>query len=312
MKQTLVLMGHGSRDPEGVHEFLALARAVQAAAPDRNVRVGMLEFPSAVAPSIQDALDACAAEGTGEVRAVPILLCDAGHAKADMPAQVAQGRRRHPELKITACPPLGIHQGLLEITEERIHQVAARCGSPATEDTAVLLVGRGTSDPEANGDFLKTGRLLWERNHYPIVECAFVSLALPDVSTGFERCVRLGARTVLVVPYFINTGVLVKRIAQQSDAAAHRFPDVRIAVGEHMGVHPKLVRLILQRAEETAQAGTSILSTTHQHTHHHAHEDETGADDGPLILTQASLQWLRRIARPSSSATRYRQPRSRP
>ena len=125
MKQTIVLMGHGSRDPEGVHEFLALAHAVQTAAPDRNVRVGMLEFPSAVAPSIQDALDACAAEGASEVQAVPILLCDAGHAKADMPAQVAQGRRRHPELKITACPPLGIHQGLLEI-HRRAHSPGRR------------------------------------------------------------------------------------------------------------------------------------------------------------------------------------------
>jgi sirohydrochlorin ferrochelatase len=42
----VVLMGHGSRDSAGAQEFLALARAVAAAAPLQGVpvRPGWLEF----------------------------------------------------------------------------------------------------------------------------------------------------------------------------------------------------------------------------------------------------------------------------
>ena len=80
-----------------------------------------------------------------------------------------------------------------------------------------------------------------------MVECAFVSLTEPSVPMGIERCARLGAQRLLVIPYFLHTGVLVKRIAQQAATAGASHPGLDISIGEPMGVHPNLVRLILER-----------------------------------------------------------------
>ncbi len=256
MDEMILLMGHGSRDPEGVSEFLELAAAVREAAPaGQAIEVGILEFSGPEVSSIQEAIDRCVAVGARRVFAVPVLLFNAGHAKEDMPSQIAQGRARHPGLDLRLAPPLGIHRSLLEITEERLAELERQFFVGHPEATAVLLVGRGTSDAEANGDLFKIGRLLWERNHYGLVECCFAGTAAPLVTEGIDRCVRLGAEQIFVIPYFLNTGILVKRIHAQAQAARAVYPGVEIAVGEHLGVHPKLVQLILSRAKTLAGEG---------------------------------------------------------
>ncbi len=258
MTATLLLMGHGSQDPEGAGEFFRLVDAVREALPGRLVTAGVLEFPGPEAPSIREAFDRCAATDVHAVRAVPVLLSRAVHAKQDMPLQVAEARARHPELEITLCPPLGIDPLLLEIVEERISELSEGLDGFDPRETAVLLVARGATDAEANADMFKVARLLWERNAFPWVEPCFVSLAHPFVPEGIQRCVALGAKTVLVLPYFINTGKLVHRIGLQAAATRRDLPASRIAVGTHLGVHPKLVRMIVERAGARRPGGACL------------------------------------------------------
>lgn len=288
---TLLLMGHGSRDIEGATEFVALAEAVRAASPI-PVESGFLEFGGPVVGTIQDAVDRCAANGEEPVLAVPVLLFFAGHGKADMPREVVEARSRHPKLDLRSRPILGTDPTLLEIVEERIAEAQASLPRIDAEQTAVLLVGRGTTDAEANAEMCKIARLLWERNRFGWVEAGFSSLAWPDVPAGIDRCIRLGARRVLVMPYFMNTGVLVKRIQELTRLAAIRYKGVEVVAGQHMGVHPKLVGLILNRALEAQQAGPDApirserawryqdqAPHSHDHGHHHHHHD--GDEDHP-------------------------------
>jgi sirohydrochlorin ferrochelatase len=254
---TVLVMGHGSRDADGVSEFVALVDAVRAAAGGVPVEAGFLEFPGLQVGSIQDAVDRCARSGRAPVLTVPLLLFCAGHGQADMPAQVLEARTRHPELDLRAKPILGTDPTLLEIVEQRLCEAQQGLPDIDPEQVAVLLVGRGATDAEANAEFFKIGRLLWERNHYGWVECAFVSLAWPDVPAGVDRCVRMGARRVVVVPYFLNTGVLVKRISERTRLAQLRYQGVEIALAAHMGPHPKLVRLVLDRAADAQHEGPS-------------------------------------------------------
>ena len=253
MDEMILLMGHGSRDPDGVREFLDLVAAVRDAATlERTIEAGVLEFSRPGVPSIQAAIDRCVALGAHRVLAVPVLLFNAGHAKEDMPEQVTYARARHPGLDLRLAQPLGLHRSLLEIVEERLGELEHQLSMARPEETAVLLVGRGTSDAAANGDLFKLGRLLWERNRYGMVECCFSGMTQPLVPAGIDRCVRLGVRRVLVIPYFLNTGVLVKRIHSQVRAAQEAYPDVEITTGGHLGVHPKLVQVILAQAAALA------------------------------------------------------------
>lgn len=241
----LVLLGHGSPDPEGLRELAALAAAV-ARHGAMAVEVGCLEFarPSLV-PSIGEAIDRCVAHGARRIAAVPLLLFAAAHAKRDMPREVELARARHPGAEIVLAEPLGDDPRLLEIVEERIAEAAP---GPPADDAAVLLVGRGTRDPDANAELFRLGRLIWERRRAGLVECAFGGLAWPDATAGLERCIRLGARRIVVVPYLLQTGVFVRRVAAAADEVRGRHADRDIRVARHLGVHPRLVEVIFSRA----------------------------------------------------------------
>ena len=170
-------------------------------------------------PPLRDAV-AALVNGTGATMvAVPLMLSAAGHAKGDIPAALARERTRHPGLRWTYGRPLGPHPVLIDLLAARIAAVSGPGDAPA-----VLLVGRGFTDPDANADVVKTTRLLWEGRDYPLAETAFVSLARPDVLEGLERCRLLGARQIVVARYFLFPGVLPDRVAEQPASTPPRTP----------------------------------------------------------------------------------------
>jgi sirohydrochlorin cobaltochelatase len=176
--------------------------------------------------------------------AVPLMLSAAGHAKGDIPAALARESSRHPGLTWTYARPLGPHPTLLELLAARI---AAVSDDPAP---AVLLVGRGSTDPDANADVVKTARLLWEGRDYPLAETAFVSLARPDVPEGLERCRLLGARRIVVARYFLFPGVLPDRVAEQAAAYAAAHPELDIECADVLGDCDEIAALVWERYRE--------------------------------------------------------------
>ncbi|MGH9276555.1 MAG: sirohydrochlorin chelatase [Acidimicrobiales bacterium] len=246
--RSLLLIGHGSRSEAGVAECLDLVGAVAGLTPGLDVGHGFIEFAE---PGLDTALDRLAGTGVAEVVAVPLVLLGAGHLKDDGPAALARARARHPRTGFHYARDLGIHPLVLSVAEERARAAIADLGARPSE-TAVVLVGRGSTDPDANGDLCKVARLLWDGRGFGAVEPAFVSLAEPAVPAALDRSRRLGFERVAVVPYFLFTGVLVDRIGAQVAAWAGRHPDVQAAVGPHLGPDPRLARLVLERFEEAA------------------------------------------------------------
>lgn len=254
--RALLLMAHGTKDPEGRRELRELEAMVQAAAA-WPVALGVLEYPGELTPSLHAAADRLAALRPARVVAAPVLLLQAGHGKLDMPRELSAIRARHPAIRWTLAQPLLPHVLLRDAARERLHEVSHptvgdHAGTRARIDDpdAILLVGRGSHDPHANSDLFKIARLFTEEGGHEIVEACFISQAPPGVPGGIDRCARLGARSVVVLPYFLHTGVLVRRIAQQASDAQARHPGVRIRVAPHLGNHINLVRLLLLRARE--------------------------------------------------------------
>ena len=134
---------------------------------------------------------------------VPLVLLAAGHLKNDGPAALARARMRHPDARFRMARDLGIHPVVLDVAEERIREAL---GETDPAETAVVLVGRGSSDPDAGADLYKVARLLADGRGLPMVEPAFIQVAQPDVPTALERCRRLGATTIVVAPFLLFTG----------------------------------------------------------------------------------------------------------
>jgi cobalt/nickel transport system ATP-binding protein len=222
-------------------------------APWLEVGCGFIELAE---PDLDTAIDRLVAGGATSVVAVPLVLLGAGHLKSDGPAALHRGRRRHPHVRFAYGRDLGIHPLVLEVAEQRIRETL---GEEDPADWAVVTVSRGSTDPDANADLHKVARLLWDSRGTAMVEPAFVSLAPPSVPEALERCRRLGARRIAVVPYFLFTGVLVERIGAQAAAWAAEHPDVVVRVGPYLGPDPRIARLVLDRYHE-ADAGEARMN----------------------------------------------------
>jgi sirohydrochlorin cobaltochelatase len=240
----LLIAGHGTRDEAGARELLTLVERVRALAPGLEVAGGFIELST---PPVAAAAADLVAASAGDVVVVPLMLLAAGHAKNDIPALLARLRIEHPGVRFRYGRDLGLHPTLLSLIDERL---AAAVPAAAREETAVLLVGRGASDPDANADTAKLGRLLWEGRPWPMVEVCYAGITEPLVPEGLERCRRLGARRIVAMPYLLFGGRLEDRVhAQCADfAAAH--PEVDVRVAGHLGPCDGVAGLVLERYRE--------------------------------------------------------------
>ncbi|HEX5269726.1 MAG TPA: CbiX/SirB N-terminal domain-containing protein, partial [Gemmataceae bacterium] len=119
--------------------------------------------------------------------------------------------------------------------------------------TALLLIAHGSRQAEANDDLYHMAAAL-RRRGLAVVE-SFLELAEPDIDGGAGRCVELGARRVVLLPYFLSAGVHVRRdLAAARDRLAARYPRVEFVLAEPLGRHPLLEEIVAQRAEEACRA----------------------------------------------------------
>jgi sirohydrochlorin cobaltochelatase len=240
----LLLAAHGTRDSAGVTAFQALAARVAARVAQDGIEVagGFIELSE---PALREGVSSLTRTSSPRIVAVPLMLVAAGHSKGDIPAALAREQARHPGVSFTYARTLGPHPLLIELLDQRITAALAH-----NEPPAILVVGRGSSDPDANADVVKTARLLWEGRDYPLAETAFVSLARPDVTEGLERCRLLGARRIVVAPYFLFPGVLPDRVAEQAARYAAAHPELDIAVAGVLGDCDELAALVCERYQE--------------------------------------------------------------
>ncbi|HEY0717803.1 MAG TPA: sirohydrochlorin chelatase [Streptosporangiaceae bacterium] len=248
MTPGLLIAGHGTRDPEGVAAFTALTGRVARLNTPRSVAGGFIELSE---PPLRDAVRDLVGQGHRSLVAVPLMLVAAGHSKGDVPAALAREVTRHPGLSVRYGRPLGPHPVLQDLLAARVDAAradAARAGM--TGPPAVLVVGRGTTDPDGNADMVKVARLLWEGRDYEFTDTAFVSLARPSVPEGLERCRRLGARNIMVARYFLFPGVLPDRVADQTAEFAAAHPDLDVRVTDVLGDCDEIAGLVAERYAE--------------------------------------------------------------
>jgi sirohydrochlorin cobaltochelatase len=245
----VMLCGHGSRDVDAIREFQALAGHLTRRLPQYEVESGFLEFAT---PIIRTSLDALKAKGVSRILAVPGMLFAAGHVKNDLPWEINSFAAENPDLPIAFGRDLAIDTKLLAAARARIEEAEAQSASGlARKDTLLVVVGRGTNDPDANSNIAKVARMLWEGMGFGWAEIAFSGVAYPLVDQALERVTRLGYKRVIVFPYFLFTGILVKRIHDWTDQAAAANPGIEFLKAPYLNDHPLVIDSFVERVEET-------------------------------------------------------------
>jgi sirohydrochlorin cobaltochelatase len=240
-----MVCGHGSRDIDAVEEFQRLVRHLASRLPAHPLESGFLEFAR---PILREGLDRLRGRGVDHVLAVPGMLFAAGHVKNDVPSVLNAYAAEH-RIRIDFGRDLGIDPKLLAAARDRIDAALAPLEQGPREHTLLAVIGRGTSDPDANGNVAKVARMLWEGMGFGWAEVGYSGVAHPRVDTLLERAARLGFRRIVVFPYFLFTGVLVRRIYAQTDAVAARRPEIEFVKAGYLNDHPLVLDTFVERIQ---------------------------------------------------------------
>jgi sirohydrochlorin cobaltochelatase len=239
-------------------EFGGLADKLRTRLPDWSVEHGYLEFAK---PVIRDGLDRLKASGAETVLALPGMLFAAGHAKNDIPS-VLNTYAAANGLRIEYGRELGVDLKMIRAAGERIRECLRADGWQDGEplhDTMLVVVGRGASDPDANSNVAKVMRMLWEGLGFAWGETVYSGVTFPLVEPGLEHASRLGYKRIVVFPYFLFTGVLVRRIYDQTDIVAAAHPEIRFLKAPYLGAHDLVVETFVDRLNEIVE-GTNNMN----------------------------------------------------
>ncbi len=247
-KYGVMVCGHGSRDEDAVEEFRVFAKGLKEQLRQYEIDWGFLEFAT---PVIKSGLDALRDKGIRKIMAVPVMLFAAGHAKNDIPSVLNAYQAQNPELSISYARELGIDLKLIRAAGERVKEAIKQAeGNISLEETLLLVVGRGASDPDANSNVSKVTRMLWEGLGLGWAETAYSGVTFPLVEPGLEHAARLGYKRIIVFPYFLFSGILVKRIYHYTDVVAARHPEIQFIKASYLNDHPLVLETFADRVEE--------------------------------------------------------------
>jgi sirohydrochlorin cobaltochelatase len=249
-KTAVLLCAHGSRDCEAIAEFELVAAALRGYLPLFDVAIGYLEFAR---PTIRDALTALAERGARQIFAIPGMLLAASHVKRDLPREVNTFMTDNPEVDVRLGGDLSIGPKLRRAAADRIAAAAQGSAIPRAE-TLLVVVGRGASDPDANSNISMLTHRLRDEMGFGWAEVAFTGVAQPRVEAVLARSARLGFRRIIVFPYFLLTGVLVKQIYAQADGAARLFPGVEFVKALYLRDHPEVLGAFHDRIREVCDS----------------------------------------------------------
>ena len=253
----LMICGHGSRSISAIAEFNLLAEHLRSRMPEFEVESGFLEFAR---PVIRTGLEALKARGVGRIVCLPGMLFAAGHVKNDLPSEINAFAAENPGIRVSFGRELAVDSRLLRAAAARI--AAAEAAAATTVDrkeTLLMVVGRGTNDPDANSNVSKVARMLWEGMRFGWTEVAYSGVAYPLVDAGLRHAVKLGYRRIIVFPYFLFTGILVERIYAHADECQAAHPEVEIVKAEYLRDHPLVIDTFVDRVEETL-AGANLMN----------------------------------------------------
>jgi len=244
----VMVCGHGSRDEEAVREFLNFAKKLKKQLLQYEIDWGFLEFAT---PVIKSGLDSLREKGIREIMSIPVMLFAAGHAKNDIPSVLNAYQAQYPELSISYGRELGIDLKLIRAAGERVKEAIEQAdGNISPEETLLMVVGRGSSDPDANSNVSKVTRMLWEGLGLGWAETAYSGVTFPLIKPGLEHACRLGYKRIVVFPYFLFTGILVKRIYQYTDLVAAEHPEIQFVKASYLNDHPLVLDTFSERVEE--------------------------------------------------------------
>lgn len=121
---------------------------------------------------------------------------------------------------------------------------------------AIILLAHGSRVPEAGNGMERVVQRLREKLRNCIVEACYMSRLGPHFPEVFEKCVAQGAKNIILIPYFLHTGLhMVLDIPKMMQEEVKKFPAVKLTLGKQLGFDECLVDLVGRRVDESRTLG---------------------------------------------------------
>ncbi|WHY88494.1 sirohydrochlorin chelatase [Neobacillus novalis] len=206
--KAILYIGHGTRSKKGAEEARAFIERVIGRI---DLPIQEISFLELTDPSIEEGFKRCVDKGATEIIVVPLFLLAAGHIKTDIPQALSLLQLRYPHIEVQVKDPFGVQEKILDAAVELVSDSA---GTLEPQDR-LLIVGRGSSDPEIHGNFAVIAEGIRNRLGINHVSVCYLAAAEPRLQEALQTiCVKNVGRTI-VVPYLLFSGLLIGEINQE-------------------------------------------------------------------------------------------------
>ncbi len=120
---------------------------------------------------------------------------------------------------------------------------------------ALLLIAHGSRRQASNEEVRELTKVLEQHtdDDFSIVECAFLELAEPSIPDGVSACVRKGAESVTVLPYFLSAGRhVVTDIPEELQKAQSQHPHVSIKTSPYLGSAQGISEILISLSKQAS------------------------------------------------------------
>ncbi|AYV71542.1 sirohydrochlorin chelatase [Bacillus sp. PK3-056] len=230
----VVYIGHGSRIIEGNKQFIAFIEAVKK---EINIPVQEIAFLELTSPSIEETMEKVIRAGARDILVVPVLLFAAAHFKRDIPEELLAVKERFPDVRFSVSKPFDVHPKMMNLVRKRINEQGW------DHDGGILLVGRGSSDPEPIGKLKEISEHIQQKlacSVYP----AFLTAGKPEFEEELQK-LQLAYNKIYIVPYLLFTGRLLKRMESTIESS-----DKEVILCQPLKYDQLMKEVLLERMEE--------------------------------------------------------------
>jgi sirohydrochlorin cobaltochelatase len=258
----ILIVGHGSREERSNQEFETFVSAYRLTHPGRSVRFAYIELAK---PDVKIVLIEFA-KTHKQITIIPLFLFASGHVKNDIPLIIHELQPRFPGHRFLVSQTIGVHPLMIELMMERMSSISAL--KPGEQGrTGVVVVGRGASDVDANGDFHKLVRFFEEGNRYSFVLPTFIGITKPLLQDTLEMAAKFRPDRLLVLPYFLFGGRLIGKIQKQCAEFTQSYPWIRTEIVSYLGADPKIFEILNERMRDAEKGVGALPCVTCEYRH---------------------------------------------
>ncbi|MDG5472368.1 sirohydrochlorin chelatase [Jeotgalibacillus sp. ET6] len=238
--KAILYIGHGTRSKKGAEEARQFLEAVMEHV---NAPIQEISFLELTEPFIEEGFRRCVERGATEIKIVPVFLLTAGHIKQDIPNELAPLLNRYPDISITTADALGVQEVILDAIAELVKR---HINDSISLSDSILLVGRGSSDPQTRIAFEQITAGIKTRLGIADIDVCYLAAIEPTFDQGLEMITAKAKGRIIVVPYLLFGGLLLSEVQQK--VKRNQKLGYKISCTDSLAKHKVIQQIVIDRA----------------------------------------------------------------